>query len=300
MRDPSGHTLVLSHSSYRAEVVTVGATLRSLTHTDPEGTRDLVAGWPAGEMNPQYRGWIMMPFPNRIADGRWELDGTTHQLTLTEPARGHALHGLTGWVEWEVTHHDEASASLRYELPPQTGYPFALDLTADYVLGDDGLKVTLAATNAGTTAAPYGTGHHPYVTLGRRVDDLVLSMPAGTYCEMDERCLPEAPQPVDGTAYDFREPRPIGDLVLDHPFGGLTDNLVTLTDPDSGRQIRMVLGEGFDWVHLFSSDPHEGEQHRATLGLEPMTCPPESFNTGIDLVVLEPGETHSAWFVLGC
>ncbi len=127
----------------------------------------------------------------------------------------------------------------------------------------------------------------------------MLSLPAATYCEMDERCLPEAPQSVDGTPYDFREPRPIGDLVLDHPFGGLTDNVVTLTDPDTGRRIRMELGDGFDWVHLFSSDPHEGDQHRATLGLEPMTCPPEAFNTGIDLVVLAPGETHSAWFVLG-
>ena len=125
-------------------------------------------------------------------------------------------------------------------------------------------------------------------------------MPAATYCEMDERCLPEAPQPVDGTPYDFREPRPIGDLVLDHPFGGLTDNLVTLTDPDTGRQIRMTLGDGFDWVHVFSSTRTRATSTAPRLGLEPMTCPPDAFNTGIDLVVLEPGETHSAWFVLGC
>ena len=72
MRDPSGRNLVLSNAHYRAEVVTVGATLRSLTH----GSDDLVAGWPVGEIDPQYRGWIMMPFPNRIADGVWELDGT--------------------------------------------------------------------------------------------------------------------------------------------------------------------------------------------------------------------------------
>src|SRR6478735_391846 len=294
MRDPSGRNLVLSNAHYRAEVVTVGATLRSLTH----GAEDLVAGWPVGEINPQYRGWIMMPFPNRIADGVWELDGTTHRLALTEPERHHALHGLTGWVEWEVVHHDDSRASLRYELPPQTGYPFALDLTADYVLGEDGLRCTLGATNVGSAAAPYGTGHHPYVTLGRKLDDLVLTMEATTYCPMDERCLPEAPVPVDGTAFDFRGGRPIGNVVLDHPFTGLTSNVVTLADPDSDRRIRMELGDGFDWVHLFSSDPHEGAQHRASLGLEPMTCPPEAFNSGIDLVVLQPGETHQAWFQL--
>lgn len=295
MRDPSGHNLVLSSSSYRAEVVTVGATLRSLSH---EG-RDIVAGWPVGEMNPQYRGWILMPFPNRIADGQWSFDGTSYQLALTEPERGHALHGLTGWVEWEVTHHDDSRATLRYELPPQKGYPFALDLTADYELTDAGLRCTLTATNVGTAPTPYGTGHHPYVTLDRRLDDLVLTMEAATYCPMDERCLPEAPRPVDGTEFDFRGGRAIGDVVLDHPFTGLTSQVVTLTDPDTGRRIRMELGEGFGWVHLFSSDPHEGAQHRASLGLEPMTCPPESFNTGIDLVVLQPGETHQAWFLLG-
>lgn len=296
MRDPSGHNLVLSSSSYRAEVVTVGAALRSLTHDSDE----LVAGWPVGEMCPQYRGWVLTPFPNRVADGRWDWDGTPHQLTLTEPERGHALHGLAGWVEWEVVHHDESSASLRHALPPQPGYPFALDLTADYALGPDGLRVTLGATNVGTESAPYGTGHHPYVTLDRKLDDLVLTMEAATYCPMDERSLPGEPAPVEGTAYDFRGGRPIGDLVLDHPFSGLTSNVVTLTDPDSGRRIRMELGTGFDWVHLFSSDPHEGAQHRATLGLEPMTCPPDAFNSGIDLVVLQPGETHRVEFRLGC
>ena len=295
MRDPSGRNLVLSNASYRAEVVTVGATLRSLTHAG----RDLVAGWPVGEINPQYRGWVLMPFPNRIADGRYAFDGTSHQLALTEPERGHALHGLAGWVEWEVVHHDQARASLRCELPPQTGYPFALDLTADYELTDEGLRCTLGATNVGTERAPYGTGHHPYLTLDRRVDDLVLSLPADTYCPMDERCLPEAPRPVEGTPFDFREPRPIGDLVIDHPWTGLTDDEVTLTDPGTGRRIRLLLGDGFGWVHVFSSDPHEGAQHRATLAVEPMTCPPEAFHTGVDLVVLEPGETHRAWFLLG-
>ena len=116
---------------------------------------------------------------------------------------------------------------------------------------------------------------------------------------MDDRCLPEAPRPVEGTGFDFREPRPVGDLVIDHPWTGLTGNEVTLTDPDSGHRVRLVMSEEFGWVHVFSSDPHEGAQHRATLAVEPMTCPPEAFNSGTDLVVLEAGETHRAWFLLG-
>ena len=292
VRDPAGQTLLLSHDSYVAEVVTVGAGLRSLTH---DGV-DLVAGYPAGTICTDYRGWVMMPWPNRVGGGAYAFGGTTHQLPLTEVKHGNALHGLVGWVPWTVSSYDDGRASLYYELPPQTGYPFALDLAVTYELGADGLRVTLAARNVGAEAAPYGTGHHPYLTLGRPVDDLVLTVPATTYCAMDDRGLPSAARPVDGTAYDFRVPRPVGGLVLDHPFGGLTDTVVSVSDPGSGRGIRLALEEGFDWVHLFSCDPHVPA--RQALAIEPMTCPPDAFRSGVDLVVLEPGETHRAAFTL--
>jgi aldose 1-epimerase len=292
VRDPAGQTLLLSHDSYRAEVVTVGAGLRSLTH---DGL-DLVAGYPDGTICPDYRGWVLMPWPNRVGDGAYAFGGTTLQLPLNEVEHHNALHGLVGWVPWTVTSYDESRASLRYEMPPQAGYPFALDLAVTYELDADGLQVTLAAHNVGGASAPYGTGHHPYLTLGRPVDDLVLTVPAATYCPMDDRGLPSGARPVDGTAYDFREPRAIGEVVLDHPFGGLIDTVVTLADPGTGRGIAMTLGEGFDWVHVFSCDTHDPA--RQALAVEPMTCPPDAFRSGVDLLVLEPGETHRASFTV--
>jgi aldose 1-epimerase len=293
VRDPAGRTLVLRHGAYRAEVVTVGAGLRSLTY---DGL-DLVAGYPAGAMSPDYRGWTLMPWPNRVGGGRYDFGGATHQLAITEVARGNALHGLVGWVPWTVQRSDDARASLRYPLPPQDGYPFALDLAVDYELGEDGLHVTLAATNAGHAAAPYGGGHHPYLTLGRRVDDLVLTLPAAGWCPMDERGLPSPAQPVDETPYDFRTPRQVGDTVLDHPFGGLTGRVVSLLDPEAGREVRLTLGDGFGWLHVFSGDTH-GDAARTALAVEPMTCPPDAFRSGIDLVVLDPGATHRASFTI--
>jgi aldose 1-epimerase len=286
VRDPAGQTLLLSRDTYRAEVVTVGAGLRSLTH---DGA-DLVAGYPAGTICTQYRGWVLMPWPNRVGDGAYEFAGASLQLPLSEVAGGNALHGLVGWVPWTVTSYDDSRATLRYEMPPQAGYPFSLDLAVTYELGAAGLRVTLAAHNVGDGPAPYGTGHHPYFTLGRTVDDLVLSLPATTYCPMDGRGLPGAAEPVAGTPYDFRAPRAVGDTVLDHPFGGLTDTVVSVTDPGSGRGIELTLGDGFDWVHLFSCDPHDPP--RQALAIEPMTCPPDAFRTGVDLLVLRPGETH--------
>ena len=284
MRDPSGHVLRLEHGAYAAEVVAVGAALRSLSHRGEH----LVAGWPAGEICPDYRGWTLQPWPNRVGDGRYEFDGASHQLALNEAARGNALHGLTGWVHWEVHHPDATRAVLHHALVPQLGYPFALDLEADYHLTDGGLRVTLSATNSGDRPAPYGSGHHPYFTLGRLADELELALPAATWCPMDDRGLPGDAQAVDGTPYDFRTPRPVGDLVLDHPFGDLDGDTVRLAA--DGRAITLTLGEGCRWVHVFSCDTHDPA--RQSLAVEPMSCPPDAFRSGTDLVVLEPGETH--------
>ena len=292
MRDPSGPTLTLRHGGYTAEVASVGAALRSLSLDG----RHLVAGWAAGEPCPDYRGWVLQPWPNRVGDGRYRHAGATHQLPLNEPEHGNALHGLAGWAAWEVVDHDGTRASLRHELVPQRGYPFALDLAVDYELGDDGLHVTLAATNAGAAPAPYGAGHHPYLTLGRPADELELTVPATTWCEMDGRGLPSAARPVAGTAYDFRAPRTIGDLVIDHPFGGLTGDTATLRDPATGHTVSVTVGEGFGWLHVFTCDTQDPA--RREVAVEPMTCPPDAFRTGTDLVVLAPGETHRASFRL--
>jgi len=186
VRDPAGQALLPSHDTYRAEVVTVGAGLRSLTH----GGVDLVAGYSAGTICPDYRGWVLMPWPNRIGDGAYEFGGTAHQLPIDEVSSHNALHGLVGWIPWTVTSYDEHRIALHHELPPRPGYPFALDLAVTYELGDDGLRVTLAAHNVGGEPAPYGTGHHPYFTLSHPVDDLVLRLPATTYCPTDDRGVP--------------------------------------------------------------------------------------------------------------
>ena len=75
---------------YEAVIASVGASLRSLTY---EG-RDLVVPFDADEVRPAYRGATLAPWPNRVVDGRYTFGGVEQQLPLTEPARGHALHGL--------------------------------------------------------------------------------------------------------------------------------------------------------------------------------------------------------------
>lgn len=294
MRNPAGRPLPLSHGPYAAEVVTVGACLRTLTHDG----HDLVAGTPAGQMCASFRGGVLMPWANRVGDGTYEFGGATQLLPLSEPARRNAIHGLVHWVPWTVAEHASDRVVLTYELAAQTGYPWSLDLEVVYALGDDGLTTTLAATNVSDAPAPYATGLHPYLTVGRRVDECVLTLPAPTRCEMSDRGLPSPAEPVDGTSWDFREPRAVGDLVLDHPYGGVEPGATAvLADPDSGREVRLTVGEGIGWLHVFTADTLPWGA-RESLAVEPTTAPPDAFRSGVDLTVLQPGESHRVSFTI--
>ncbi|MBA3311460.1 MAG: aldose 1-epimerase family protein [Nocardioidaceae bacterium] len=298
MTSPSGRSLFLSHDGYEAELVEVGAGLRALRHDG----YDVVAGYARDEMCSAGRGQLLIPWPNRIRDGRYEFEGVTLQLALTEPAARNAIHGLTRWVNWSLLDHSAASAIWGLELNPQPGYPFSLDLTIDYTLGDQGLRAEVSATNVGQTAAPYGSGAHPYLTVGRPIDECELTLPATIRAETDERGIPGDPAPVAGGPFDFSSPRFVGDTTFDHPFGGLVADehsvaRVFLLDPDSGRSAALWVDASYRWLQVYSGDKLGGRAREA-LAVEPMTCPPDAFNTGVDLIALQPGDTHTASFGL--
>jgi aldose 1-epimerase len=294
---PSGEQFVLVDGELRAVVVEVGAGLRALTMDD----RNLIDGYDEDAMADGARGQLLAPWPNRTADGRYGFDGVQHQLPLTDVSGHNAIHGLVRWQAWRLVGSGDGHAVLEHEIHPQPGYPFQLHLQVDYRLSD-GLKVTTTCTNVGPTAAPYGLGAHPYLSAGGgHVDQLVLTVPASTVLESDERGIPLRRGPVAGTPYDFRGPRPIGDLVLDHAFTGLsrgTDGTarVLLTDPADGVVTELSVDETFGHLMVFSGDTLAEGRRRRGLAIEPMTCPPNALATGEDVIRLEPGaSTTSTW-----
>jgi aldose 1-epimerase len=163
-----------------------------------------------------------MPWPNRLEDGNYVWEGRRHQLPLTEPERGNAIHGLVRELPWRVRERDASRVVLAHELLPQPGYPFSLALTVEYALSDEGLLVRTTATNVGTEACPFGCGAHPYLTVGTTtVDSVELRVPGRTVLLSDERGLPVGSASVEEAELDFRLPRPIGETVLDHAFTDL-------------------------------------------------------------------------------
>ena len=254
---------------------------------------DVVAPGPAGPCRPeQYRGVVLAPWPNRVGGAAFVHDGVRYVLPVSEPATGSSLHGLVSGRRWDVTGKSPAEVTLTYVLGGDPGYPFPIELTARYRLTADGLDVAVVARNAGPRSAPVGLGAHPYLTAGASVDETALHVPAVTVAEPGDRGLPARRHDVAGSPLDHRTPRVIGDARLDHAFTGLA------ADPDGRARVRLIgnertvvveLGPSVRWVMVFTADTLEPPARRASVAIEPMTCPPDALRTGEDPVVLPPG-----------
>jgi aldose 1-epimerase len=286
--NPSGEQVELAFDEQRAVVVGVGAGLR----TYAVGERPVIDGYGAEELCHSGRGQLLVPWPNRIEDGSYEFAGRTYQLPLNEPARQNAIHGLVRWSNWSIAERAADRVAFEHVLYPQPGYPFALELRVEYSLSDDGLSVRTEATNAGSEAAPYGAGSHPYLAVDQDVvDGVELRVPAATVLVADERGLPVGSAAVADEGLDYREARPIGPAVLDHCFTDVE------RDADGRAEVRLGAttlwaDESYPYLMVFTGDPLP-DVARRSVAVEPMTCAPNAFRSGEGLIRLEPGQAHA-------
>jgi aldose 1-epimerase len=291
---PTGEQFLLETSTasgdLRATITAVAAGIRTLSINGI----DLVPAYGEDQAPPMGAGIVLAPWPNRIRDGRWTHEGVTRQLAITEPARNNAIHGLLRYTEYTPISRERDSVTLKATIYPQLGYPFLLGTAVHYELVSDGLQVTHFVENLGVEAAPVALGSHPYLKIGGvPTADLTLRLDAASHVEVDDRLLPTGEIPVDGTEWDFREGRRVGDVELDDAFGELASEdgqvLHTLTAPD-GRSVSIWADDEFDYVQVFTSREFPGEDGDVAIAVEPMTAPAEAFNSGRGLRWLAPGE----------
>jgi aldose 1-epimerase len=296
---PTGEQYEINSGNHRAVVTEVGATLRRFS---VDG-RDVVHGFDVTETIKGGRGQNLIPWPNRIRDGRYTFNGVTQQLALTEPARHNASHGLARYVPWVLVEQQADTVVNRVRIHPQPGWSGTLDATITHRISAEGLMVTVEATNLSDEELPFGYGAHPYLTVGESsVDEVALTVPAASYLEVDDRLLPARLSAVDGTVYDLRRSTVLGSANLDTAMTDLT------RDSDGRWRIRLTLGdryaelwgdETFAWTQVFTGGPNRD----AGVAVEPMTCGPNAFNAGPthdDLRVLAPQETFvGQWGITG-
>lgn len=286
-RGASGREIVVQAGDYEARIVTVGAGLAGLRYHGHE----LVVPHGVGECPPGYLGKVLMPWPNRIAGGSYTWEGTSYDLPVDEPTFGTSLHGFVAFQEWEIAEATVSSVILTTLIAPRYSYPWTLLASARYSLdAQRGLTVKLSATNIGEGTAPYGVGFHPYLAVDdTRADELELTNPASIIYEANASMIPVAAHDVASFGLDFRSPTLIGGSRLDHAFAGLPEGTwtVTLRNPDSG--VGVSLSSHARWLQVYSAD-YIG---RVGVAVEPMSCPPNAFNSGTDVVALGEGETHT-------
>ncbi|GAA3976140.1 aldose 1-epimerase family protein [Actinomadura viridis] len=296
----SGAQYAIGAGPYRAVVTEAGAGLRELTH---EG-RPLVLSHGADEPVPAALGQLLIPWPNRVDRGRYAYGGRLHQLDLSEPKNDCAIHGLVRTSSWGAAEHGPDRVRLTHRLLGAPGYPYRLDLEADYSLdAREGLTVRLSVLNTGTRTAPYGHGAHPYLTVDEPIDDCTVTVTAGRWLPVDGRRIPTGPaEDVTGTPYDLRQGRGLGDQAIDIAFTGLRRDAagrawVRLSG--GGRTAALWADESHPWLQVYTADHVPGDRRRRGLAAEPMTCPPNAFATGFDVIHLEPGVGWAAsWGIM--
>lgn len=239
------------------------------------------------------RSAVMAPFVNRLADGEFVFDGVRHHLPPVLAWEPVTMHGFARTLGWEVVEGGAGTAAtraggavsvtLRTTVAPDAhpGYPFALELEAEFVLGEASLGVALRARNTGESAAPVALGWHPYLRVPGHdvVDRLELTVPARRAVVTGDDLLPldgaDAFVEIDGVG-----PLPLAGARLDHAFGDLSADpdgrsRTLVRDPRTGQGLAVWQRGGL--VHVYTGDGL-ARRERAALAVEPVETLTNAFN----------------------
>ena len=324
--------ITLSGSSgIELDVMTYGGTVTRLLAPDRSGERaDIVLGheWLESYLAvTPYFGAIVGRYGNRIAGGRFMLDGTEYTLAVNN-GPNHLHGGLTGFdkVVWEAAPYSndrESGVVLTYVSPAgDEGYPGELSVQVTYALTADGdLRIDYAAETDASTIV--NLTHHGYWNLsGHGAGDILdheLELNASRFTPVDETLIPTGElRPVAGTPLDFREPTVIGARIAandeqlgfgggyDHNFvldgwedGGALRSAAVLHDPHSGRTMEVLTTEPglqfYSGNFLDGSDLGKGGvvyEQRTGLCLETQHFPDSPNQQQFPSTVLRPGQTY--------
>ena len=321
-------TLANAHG-VAATVIAYGATLQSVVLPDAHGTKaDVALGYAAMAdylAHPQYFGSTVGRFANRIAKGRFSLDGRSYQVPVNNGAN--SLHGGTQGFDkllWDVVEAAGDHVTLRHVSPAgEMGYPGTLTATATYALSeDDRLTITYTATTTAPTIV--NITNHAYWNLSGEGSangamGHVLTIPADSFLPTDAGAIPTGERAsVTGTPFDFRAGNAIGDRVRDagdaqlvygrgYDHNWIVGTAVTpdlhltarVEDPASGRSFELWSNQ--PGVQFYSGNFLDGTTsgkskriYRAgdAVVLEPQIFPDTPNQPAFGSARLAPGETY--------
>jgi aldose 1-epimerase len=272
-----------------------GGGLRALT----VGAWNVLDGYEPGAVPSGRRGGVLLPWPNRIRDGRWTWQDRTLQLEVASAEKPTANHGLVSAQPWQVLDEAADRVTVGTVVEPRSGYPFRLAAAIDYALAADRLQSTVRVRNVGDDAAPFGVGLHPYVSVGATADGEIgeaeLELPARTVLVVEGGLPTGERRDFDGAVGR------IGDRALDDPLTDLTrddDGWASVRLSGRAGSVELAVDRSWPWLQVYTGDTLPAGQRRRSLAVEPMSCPPNALADGVDVIVLAPGAEWSGTWTL--
>jgi aldose 1-epimerase len=301
--------IILTFGVQRAVVSPWGASLRRYFIAADGKETDIVWGYSGGAEKKGGQGDVLIPFPGRVADGRYTFDGQVFQLERNDKEGPNAIHGFVRTLPWvvitSVANRAVFEVTLAAEQYGSKGYPFSLLIQVAYVLNERGLSCSFEVKNVGSRLAPVGVGFHPYFTVGSTwIDEAEVRIPGAAILEFNERLAPTGNIiPVAGTEWDYRAIRPVRARRFNHCYIELDRDeegttTASLRHVGSGRRIDVMMDRSFSAVVVYTGDAIPGDARRA-LAIEPMTCATDAFNhPEWGLQQLPPGRIFSGRYII--
>lgn len=246
--------------------------------------------------NKWYKGAKLIPFPNRILDGRYTFNRKSFRLPINFPTQNHAIHGLiynqNFTVKERAISKRSASVLLEYLYSGKAvGYPFKFKVHIRYALSRDGFECNTVIKNEHSATIPIGDGWHPYFRVKGRLTDLLLRIPSTQQIEVDERMIPTGEVKM---FEKFSSLSKIGDEKIDAGFQlrkGRGRAKTELVDQENNLKVTVWQETGemkYNYVQVFIPPS------RKSIAIEPMTCNINAFNNGDGLILLNPKSTFNA------
>ena len=279
-----------------AEIYSFGAILNGFTIEGKKGKTNIIDGFtsPADAketITKTFKSAKLSPFVCRLQKGEYSFDGKAYKIKKFYLG-SEAIHGLLYDAPFTVKDYgaDDNSAFVRllYKYnKKEEGYPFAYSVEVVYTLKTDNtLSIQTLVINNSESDMPLNDGWHPYFQLGETVNDLLVQFNSNTMVEFNSHLLPTG----KFTPYrKFERMESFGDTFLDNCFV-LKDNSLPaciLKDEKTQIQLSIITDASYPYLQVYTPP------HRKSIAIENLSSAPDSFNNGMGLIVVKPGEQYS-------
>ena len=284
-------TLSDSTTGCSAEIYSFGALLNKFNIKTEKAELNIVDGFTTPQDAIQnitngFKGAFLSPFTCRMNEGKYNFDGTAHQIEkfFMPP---HAIHGLVYdavfTIEETVETEIFALVTLTHTYNKEDiGFPFSYTIAHVWKLeANNKLTVTTTLQHNNSHAIPYAQGWHPYFTLGIAVDDCTLQFTTDNQVEFDDTLIPTGAIIPDKR---FKKGTSLQDISLDNCFHLVGEGQHTCVLKNDAIELTISPDASYPYLQIYTPP------HRKSIAIENLSGAPDCFNNGLGLLLIEPNQ----------